>query len=86
MFKVNGNIHVVSNVCPHNHTNVMFEGYVDEDLYLACPIHGWQFNLITGEVPPLCTGLSAKLEIYKTKIENDDLYVEFKKKKLKWFK
>jgi nitrite reductase/ring-hydroxylating ferredoxin subunit len=81
VFRVNGKIHVVSNVCPHNHTNVMFEGYIDEDLYLACPIHGWQFNLETGEVPVGCTGLSAKLDVYNTRIENDDLYIETKKKK-----
>ena len=85
VFRVNGKIHVVSNVCPHNHTNVMFEGYIDEDLYLACPIHGWQFNLETGEVPAECTGLSAKLDVYNTKIENDELYIELKKKKFwKW--
>ena len=84
VFKVNGNIYAVSNICPHNHSTVTYDGYVDEDLYLACPVHGWQFSLITGEVPPHCTGLSSKLEIYKTKIENDDLYVEVKKKKF-WF-
>lgn len=81
VFKVNGKVHVVSNICPHNHSTVMYEGYIDEDLYLACPIHGWQFHLETGEVPAGCTGLSAKLEIYNTKIENDEIYIEHKKKK-----
>jgi nitrite reductase/ring-hydroxylating ferredoxin subunit len=85
VFKVNGKIYVVSNVCPHNHSNVMYEGYVDEGLYVACPIHGWQFSLETGLVPPHCTELSAKLENYKTKIENGDLYVEAKKSTLKFW-
>jgi nitrite reductase/ring-hydroxylating ferredoxin subunit len=85
VFKVDGVVHVVSNICPHNHTNVMFEGYVDEDLYVACPIHGWQFSLKTGEVPPGCTGLSARLDVYNIKIDGDDLYIETKKRKFwKW--
>jgi NAD(P)H-dependent nitrite reductase small subunit len=85
VFKVEGKIYAVSNICPHNHSTVMYEGYVDEDLYLACPVHGWQFHLETGEVPPYCTALSATLETYKTKIENDDLYVENKKNKMKFW-
>ncbi len=82
VFRVNDKIYAVSNVCPHNHSNVMYEGYIDEGLYLSCPIHGWQFNLETGLVPPHCKELSAKLEVYKTKIENGDLYIETKKNKL----
>lgn len=85
VFKVEGKIYAVSNICPHNHSEVMFDGYVDENLYLACPIHGWAFSLETGEVPAGCTGLSAKLQVFPTKIEDDDLYIEFKKKKLKFF-
>ena len=85
VFKVDGKIYAVSNICPHNQSEVMFDGYVDENLYLACPIHGWQFSLETGEVPATCTELSAKLQTYQTKIENDELYVEVKKRKLKFW-
>jgi NAD(P)H-dependent nitrite reductase small subunit len=85
VFKVADKIYAVSNVCPHNHSEVMYDGYVDENLYLACPIHGWQFHLETGEVPPECKGLSATLETYNVKIENDEVWVEIKEKKKKWF-
>jgi NAD(P)H-dependent nitrite reductase small subunit len=85
VFKVNEKIYAVSNVCPHNQSNVMSEGYVDEELFLACPIHGWQFHLGTGEVPADCKGLSAKLETYDVKIENGEIWVEVKERKKKWF-
>ena len=84
VFKVSGKVYAVSNVCPHNHSEVMFDGYIDEDLYLACPIHGWQFHLETGTVPPECKGLSAKLDTYDVRIENDEVWVEVKEKKKKW--
>jgi nitrite reductase/ring-hydroxylating ferredoxin subunit len=45
VFRVADKIYAVSNVCPHNHSEVMYDGYLDEELYLACPIHGWQFHL-----------------------------------------
>ncbi len=57
VFKVNSVIYATSNTCPHNQSQVMFDGFVDEDLYLACPVHGWKFHLKTGLVPPDCTGL-----------------------------
>jgi NAD(P)H-dependent nitrite reductase small subunit len=85
VFKVAEKIYAVSNICPHNQSEFMYDGYVDEELYLACPIHGWQFSLESGKVPPGCTGLSAKLETYKVKIENDEVWVEVKEKKKKWF-
>ena len=85
VFRVAEKIYAVSNVCPHNQSNVMYDGYLDEELYVACPIHGWQFNLETGKVPPECKGLSATLETYEVKIENEEVWVEVKEKKKKWF-
>lgn len=84
VFKVAEKIYAVSNICPHNQSQFMYDGYVDEELYLACPIHGWQFHLETGTVPPDCRGLSAKLETYEIKIENEEVWVEVKEKKKKW--
>jgi 3-phenylpropionate/trans-cinnamate dioxygenase ferredoxin subunit len=85
VFRVGENIYAVSNVCPHNQAQVLYDGYVDDELYLACPIHGWQFHLETGKVPAECKGLSATLETYNVKIENDEVWVEVKVKKKKWW-
>jgi 3-phenylpropionate/trans-cinnamate dioxygenase ferredoxin subunit len=51
VFRVNDKIYAVENTCPHNHSHVMHEGLIDKDLYLSCPIHGYQFHLKTGAVP-----------------------------------
>lgn len=83
VFKVDAKVYAVINTCPHNQSHVMYDGYIDEDLYLACPIHGWQFHLETGETPPHCTDLGAKLEIFDVKIEDGWVWVETKQKK-KW--
>ena len=85
VFRIAEKIYAVSNVCPHNQSNVMNEGYLDESLFVACPIHGWQFSLETGKVPPECKGLSATLETYEVKIDNDEVWIEVKEKKKKWF-
>jgi len=86
VFKVNGKVYAVENTCPHNQSHVMYDGYIDENLYIACPIHGWQFHLETGEVPAGTASLSGKLLTYEVKIENDEVYVEKKKKKFKFWK
>lgn len=85
VFKINGKVYAVSNTCPHNQSKFMYDGYVDENLYLSCPIHGWQFHLETGKTPPECKELSSKLETYNIKIINNELWVEVKRTKKKWF-
>lgn len=84
VFKVDEKVYAVLNTCPHNQSHVMYDGYVDEDLYLACPVHGWQFHLETGETPLHSVDLGAKLETFDVKIENGEVWVEVKKKKKKW--
>ena len=83
VFKVDGHFHAVINTCPHNQTHMLYDGKIDENLYLECPVHGWRFNLETGMTHRDCKELSSKLEVYKTKVENGELYVEVKKK-WKW--
>jgi len=85
VFKVDEKAYAVENTCPHNHSHVMDEGFIYDNIYIACPIHGWQFNMETGIVPPNDEGFSGKLNVFKTKVENGDVYVEKKKKKWKMF-
>jgi NAD(P)H-dependent nitrite reductase small subunit len=83
VFKIGDRVYAAENTCPHNHSHVMDEGFIDDNLNLACPIHGWQFNLLTGEVPPNDEGFSGKLNVFNTKVESGDVYIE--KKKFKFF-
>lgn len=48
VFRINGNLYCVSNICPHRHATRIFEGIV-KDLKVTCPLHGWTYSLETGE-------------------------------------
>lgn len=72
VFKVEGKFYAVDNICPHNHTSQIYDGYIEE-LYVACPVHGFQFHLVTGEQP---TKMGCRLRTFELKIENETIYVK----------
>ena len=79
VFKVDGEIFALSNVCPHQHTKVIYDGYIENGC-VVCPVHGWMFNLKTGKMPSCNAGLDS----FPVKIINDQVYVKVVKKELKW--
>ena len=79
VFKVNGEIFVLNNVCPHQHTSVIYDGFI-EDGCVVCPAHGWMFNLKTGLQPTGAKGLDS----YPVKIINYEVFAIVKAKELKW--
>ena len=72
LFKIKGKIHAVDNICPHNHTPKMFNGFVKDNCVL-CPIHFYEFNLSDGDSSTFEGG---NLRIFETKIEDDEIYVK----------
>lgn len=72
VFKIKEKIIVVDNVCPHNHTPKMFEGYIQKES-IVCPVHFYEFNLTSGESKAFEGGT---LRIFETKIEDGYLYVK----------
>ena len=79
VFKVDGEIFVLNNICPHQHTALIYDGFV-EDGCVVCPAHGWMFNLKTGKQPTGARGLDS----YPVKIIDDQIYSLVKPKELKW--
>jgi NAD(P)H-dependent nitrite reductase small subunit len=79
VFKVDGAVFALSNICPHQKTQLIYDGFV-EDGIITCPAHGWQFELTTGKIPGSTSGLSS----YRVKVINDDVYVKVTKKELNW--
>ena len=79
IFKINGEVFAVSNTCPHQHTSVIYDGFV-EDGCVVCPAHGWMFNLKTGKQPTGARGLDS----YPVKIIDDEVFALVKPKELKW--
>jgi nitrite reductase/ring-hydroxylating ferredoxin subunit len=79
VFKVNEEIYVLNNTCPHQHTKVIYDGFIEEGC-VVCPAHGWMFDLKTGKQPTGAKGL----ESYPIKIINDEVFVIVNKRALKW--
>ncbi len=79
LFKVDGNVYALNNMCIHQKAQIMYEGFIEEGK-VTCPAHGWQFDLKTGRVPKGLKGLDP----YEVKIVGDDIYIKVYKKTLVW--
>ncbi len=79
VFKVEGKIYALSNICPHQHTPLIYDGFI-EDGYIVCPAHGWMFNLQTGRMPTNSKGLNC----YPVLIIENELYIKVSNKDFKW--
>lgn len=79
VFKVDGRVYALSNICPHQKTHLIYEGEIENDKVL-CPIHGWAFELSTGNL----AGNRKGLDSYKVKIIDDDVFVKVAKKSFNW--
>jgi len=79
LFKVKGKFYALSNVCPHQHMSIIYDGLLDAG-YVFCPAHGWQFSLETGKQPDGRSGLST----YELKMLDDEIWVKVDKREVKW--
>lgn len=79
LFKTNGEIFAVDNICPHQHAAIIYDGFVENGC-VVCPAHGWQFDLKTG-----CkmTG-SRGLKSYKVKVTGNEVYVMVPREEYRW--
>jgi nitrite reductase/ring-hydroxylating ferredoxin subunit len=79
LFFIKGEIFALSNLCPHQHTANIYDGFI-EDGCVVCPAHGWMFNLRTGKTPAGGRGLIS----YESKVMNGKVYIKIREKDLKW--
>jgi methionine sulfoxide reductase heme-binding subunit len=77
IFKYDGKISAVSNVCRHQN-GPLGEGKIGDDGCITCPWHGFQYQPETGASPPPFT---EKIPTFKTKIENGRVFVNTKPEK-----
>ena len=79
VFKVDGEIYALNNICPHQHASIIYDGFVDNGCVI-CPAHGWEFQLKNGKMH---TGGSC-LAPYEVKIINNNVYIKVYGKKVDW--
>ena len=79
VFRLDGKIYALSNICPHQHTAMIYDGFI-ENSCVVCPAHGWMFDLRTGKTPTGGKGL----DVYETKVIAGRVFVKAVKRELKW--
>lgn len=79
VFKSKGKIFALNNICPHQHTALIYDGFI-EDGCVVCPAHGWKFDLQTGNKESGSRGLDS----YEVKIVDEIIYVKVVPKKVNW--
>ena len=73
LFLLNGIVYAISNICPHEHSPLLAEGYVNrEALTVECPLHGWTYKIPTGE--SIVGG--SRIASYAVKVIHDEVWVE----------
>jgi NAD(P)H-dependent nitrite reductase small subunit len=48
LFRMQGNLYALENICPHRHADKIFDGVI-RDMTVMCPLHGWTYEIDTGE-------------------------------------
>jgi NAD(P)H-dependent nitrite reductase small subunit len=79
VFKINSEVFAVSNICPHQQTHLIFDGFI-EDEFVVCPAHGWKFNLRTGKKDSGSNGL----QVYPVEVSEGKVFVKVTQKELRW--
>jgi len=67
IFKINEEVFAIGNVCPHQHTALLYDGFVENGC-VVCPAHGWMFDIRTGKQPSGSRGV----ESYPVIIEDEE--------------
>ena len=76
VFRIHGELHCFTNICPHRHKEKIYEAIFNLDkTSLMCPEHGWTYDIETGHNDNKKVGLKnlKKFEIFE---EDGKVYVE----------
>ena len=71
VFNKGGQLFAIDNTCIHK-GGALGEGSL-EDETVTCPLHGWQYNITTGEC---LKNPEAKLDTFTVTVENDEVCLE----------
>jgi nitrite reductase/ring-hydroxylating ferredoxin subunit len=72
IFKRANDLFAINNVCAHQHFSMLHQGSVEE-YEVACPMHGWVYDMRTGKS---ITG-QGRVSSYKVKVVGEDVFIEF---------
>jgi NAD(P)H-dependent nitrite reductase small subunit len=70
LFKVDGKLYAINNVCAHQHFSALHQGEL-KGLEITCPMHGWTYSLETGKA----TSGSGCVRTYPVKVIGENVFV-----------
>lgn len=79
VFKVHDEIFVLDNICPHQHSSLIYDGFIEKDC-VVCPAHGWMFDLRTGRLPSGGRGLN----VYPVHMAEGIIYAKVIETRFNW--
>lgn len=71
LFRIEDRVHACTNVCPHR-GGPLAEGSLDGKV-VACPWHGWEFDVTTGRMP---VNPNIGIRTFPAQVEGEDIKVE----------
>jgi nitrite reductase/ring-hydroxylating ferredoxin subunit len=82
IFNIEGVIHAISNICPHEMSPVIAAGALDcAARTITCPLHNWIFDIPTGKViTDQLSGASGSIPVYDVKLADGEVWVREKVK------
>ncbi|MDE3059284.1 MAG: Rieske 2Fe-2S domain-containing protein [Bacteroidota bacterium] len=70
LFKIEGKIFAVGNVCPHQHFSKLHEGILNGKT-LTCPMHGWSYDVESGKA----VNADGRLKTFVVDIRGEDVFL-----------
>lgn len=71
LFKVDGQVCAISNVCPHQKFSKLYEGVVENGI-VTCPMHGWAYDIKTG----ISVNASGRVKTFAVEVKNRKVFVK----------
>jgi nitrite reductase/ring-hydroxylating ferredoxin subunit len=62
-------VYAIRNRCPHR-GGPLVRGFVETGPAVRCPMHGWRYDLVTGE-----SDRPARATVYRVRVENDEVSI-----------
>ncbi len=75
LFKVDGKICAISNLCPHQKFQKLHEGMFENGI-VTCPMHGWAYDVRTGiSTNASPEGAGGRVKVFKTEMKNGKVLI-----------
>ncbi len=69
LFRVAERVYAIQNRCPHRN-GPLIRGFLDDGPGIRCPMHGWRYDLATGDCDR-----PAKATVYPVRVDGEEIAI-----------